>query len=225
MRCRRCMESLFYYIVSLEGLSANETKINLTGGKAMNTINVKKRDFSLKAKQLRKNGYVPGSVFGGPLKESISLQIDAVTALQLVRNEREGSKLDIRLDEKTIPVQIKEKTVNTMNNEILHISFQALTEDQPVNSIIHIIFKNAEKLTAILEKVITEIPYMSLPKNMIDTITIDVDGMPVGTALTIGDIPEINDEKIMLKLDKEDVVLRVKDVKRSGASAAQDAAE
>ena len=35
----------------------------------MNTIQVEKRDFSKKAKQLRRGGIVPGSIYGGPLKE------------------------------------------------------------------------------------------------------------------------------------------------------------
>ena len=45
---------------------------------------------------------------------------------------------------------------------------------------------------------LTEIPYAAFPKDMIDTITIDVDGMPVGTVLTVGDIPELVSDKIEL---------------------------
>ena len=56
-------------------------------------------------------------------------------------------------------------------------------------------------------------------KDMIDTITVDVDGMPVGTVLTIGDIPELNTEKIKLRVDKSEIILRISDVKHAGASA------
>ena len=185
----------------------------------MNTITVEKRDFSVKAKHLRKNGYIPGSVFGGPLKESISLQIDSATVQQLMRQKRVGSKLNLSLGGKVIPVHIKETAVNTLNNEIYNINFQALTADQTVNSVIHIILKNAEKITACLERMTSEIPYASLPEDMIDTITVDVDGMPVGTVLTIGDIPELNTEKIKLRVDKSEIILRISDVKHAGASA------
>ncbi len=65
----------------------------------------------------------------------------------------------------------------------------------------------------------SEIPYASLPEDMIDTITVDVDGMPVGTVLTIGDIPELNTEKIKLRVDKSEIILRISDVKHAGASA------
>lgn len=164
----------------------------------MDVIRVDNRDFTVKAKQLRRSGVVPGSVFGGPLTDAVSLQIDEGAVRKLFSHKREGSKVKLELDGKIIPVQIKEKSVNTLNNEILHVSFQALAADQKVNSVIHLILKNADKITATLVSQLTEIPYAAFPKDMIDTITIDVDGMPVGTVLTVGDIPELVSDKIEL---------------------------
>ncbi|MDD3430348.1 MAG: 50S ribosomal protein L25/general stress protein Ctc, partial [Oscillospiraceae bacterium] len=166
----------------------------------MNVITVNKRDLTVKAKQLRRSGMVPGSVFGGPLTDSISLQIDEATVRKLFREKREGSKLKIDLDGKLILVQIKEKAVNTLSNEILHISFQALKADRKVNSVIHILLKNTEKVTESLEKALMEIPYAALPEDMIDTITIDVDGMAAGSVITVVDIPELESEKIDLQV-------------------------
>jgi len=175
----------------------------------MNVITVHKRDFTIKAKQLRRSGIIPGSVFGGPLSESISLQIDEGIARKLIRDKREGSKLTLDLNGKLISVQIKEKTINTLNNEILHISFQALKADQKVNSVIHIILKNADKITDSLESRLLEIPYSAFPEDMIDTITIDLDGMAVGSVITVSDIPELVSDKIDLQVDKEEVVLQI----------------
>ena len=104
----------------------------------MDMITVEKRDFAVKAKKLRRLGLVPGSVFGGPLREALALQLEEADARRLVEQKREGSKLKIVLDGQQIPVQIKEKAVNLLNNDILHLSFQALQADQKVNSVIHI---------------------------------------------------------------------------------------
>lgn len=180
----------------------------------MDVITVNKRDFAVKAKQLRRDGMVPGSVFGGPLPDSISLQIDEGIARRLIRYKREGSKLKIDLDGQLIPVQIKEKTVNTLNNEILHLSFQALKADQKVNSVIHIILKNTDKITELLESVLLEIPYAAFPEDMIDTIAIDVDGIAVGTVITVADIPELMNDRIDLQVSKEEIVLRISDKRR-----------
>ena len=175
----------------------------------METINVQKRDFNVKAKKMRRLGMGPGDVFGGFLPESISIQMEEVVARKLIRLKREGSKVMMNIDGKTIPVQIKEKSLNPVNNEILHISFQALTEDEKVNSLIHIIIINDDKVAGILEKIHLEIPYASLPEDMIDTITIDADRMKVGTVLTVGEIPELKSDKIELQIDPESIVLRV----------------
>lgn len=191
----------------------------------MDVITVNKRDFAVKAKQLRRAGMVPGSVFGGLIPDSISLQIDEGVTRRLIRNKREGSKLKLDLDGQLIPVQIKEKTVNTLNNEILHISFQALKADQKVNSVIHIILKNTEKITESLETMLLEIPYAAFPENMIDTITIDVGGIAMGTVITVSDIPELVNDKIDLHVDKEEIVLRISDKRRSAKQPMEQTAE
>ena len=191
----------------------------------MNVIRVNNRDFTVKAKQLRRSGFVPGSVFGGPLPDSISLQIEEGTARKLLRQKREGNKLNLDLDGRIIPVQIKEKSVNALSDEILHISFQALKADQKVNSVIHLILKNTDKITATLEHQLIEVPYAALPGDMIDTITIDVDGMPVGTVMTVGDIPELASNKIELQIAADEIVLRITDKRHAASHAEQETAE
>lgn len=179
----------------------------------MENINVQKRDFTVKAKKMRRLGIIPGSVFGKSLPESISIQMEESIARRLVRLKREGSKLVLNIDGRAIPVQIKEKTLNTVNNEIEHISFQALSADEKVNSIIHIIVVNDEKITGSLEKIMLEIPYASYPEDMIDTITVDLDGMPKDTVLTVGEIPELKNDKIDLQVDYDSIVLKINDRK------------
>ena len=61
----------------------------------MDMITVEKRDFAVKAKKLRRLGLVPGSVFGGPLREALALQLEEADARRLVEQKREGSKLKI----------------------------------------------------------------------------------------------------------------------------------
>lgn len=191
----------------------------------MNPVTVDKRDFTIKAKKLRRSGIVPGNVFGRPLPEPVSIQMDEAVANRLFRNKREGSKLKLDLEGQLIPVQIKEKMVNTLNNEILHMSFQALKADQKVNSVIHILLQNAEKVTDSLEKMLMEIPYASLPEDMIDTITIDVAGMPSGSIVTVGDIPELKNDLIELQIAEDEIVFRLSDRKHDSDQRTEQDAE
>lgn len=175
----------------------------------MESINVQKRDLAVKAKKIRQFGMVPGSVFGKSLPETISIQMEESMARRLIRKKREGSKLLLNIEGQTIPVQIKEKSLNTLNGEIQNISFQALVEDEKVNSVIHILLVNEEKLGGQLEKLLMEIPYASLPDDMIDTITIDADGLKTGVILAVKDIPELISDKITLQVDPDEIVLRI----------------
>ena len=50
---------------------------------------------------------------------------------------------------------------------------------------------------------------------MIDTITIDVDKMPPGTVLTVGEITELKSDKIELQVDSDSIVLRLNDLKNN----------
>ncbi|QSX04974.1 50S ribosomal protein L25/general stress protein Ctc [Sedimentibacter sp. zth1] len=181
----------------------------------MDIITVEKRNEKAKAKQLRRSGILPCCVYGGSLPEAISIQMDQITANKLFRNNREGSKIKLKLDEQIIPVQIKDKTDDLLREEIIHISFQALKADQKVNSITHIILKNTDKVKGILEKMLLEIPYAALPNDMIDTVSVDLDGLLVGSIITVGDIPEFKNENVDLQVDTDSIVLRVSETKQA----------
>ena len=183
----------------------------------MDIIKVEKRDGQAKATQLRRAGIVPCCVYGGGLPESISIQMEQKTANLLLQRNREGSKVELELDGKRIPAQIKEKTRNFVDQSIEHIGFQALQANQTVNSVAHVILKNTESVGGILEQMLFEIPYASLPEHMIDTVTVDLEGVAVGTILTVADIPEFSSGHVALQLAEDSMVLRISDKKRAPA--------
>lgn len=102
-----------------------------------------------------------------------------------------------------------------------HFSFQALAADQKVNSITHIFLKNKDVVPGVLEQMIFEVPFSSLPADMIDTVTIDLEGLSAGTILTVNDIPEFRNERIELQIKGDSVVLRINDKKRAAVSCAE----
>ncbi|MEG2174545.1 MAG: 50S ribosomal protein L25/general stress protein Ctc [Oscillospiraceae bacterium] len=179
----------------------------------MDLITVEKRNETMKAKQLRRSGIVPCVVYGGALETSLAIQMDKATMNKLFHQKREGSKIILKLDDLVIPVQIKAETRDHMGNEILHVSFQALQADQKVNSVIHIILQNTDKITGSLEKMLLAIPYAALPGDMIDTVTVDLDAMQIGSIVTVADIPELQNDKITLQVELTSIVFRISDKK------------
>lgn len=102
-----------------------------------------------------------------------------------------------------------------MSGQVEHFGFQALSANKKVNSVTHIFLKNTELVPGTLEQMLFEVPFASLPADMIDTVTVDLDGMPAGTALTVKDIPEFQSDKIELQIDADSMVLRIVDKKRA----------
>ncbi|MEF9944995.1 MAG: 50S ribosomal protein L25/general stress protein Ctc [Lachnospiraceae bacterium] len=179
----------------------------------METITVMERDASTKVKKLRRSGMVPCVIYGGALSESISIQMEKTVADKMFKLKREGSKILLRIEEQEIPVQIKDQMRDCLTRELTHISFQALKVDRKVNSVAHILLVNEDKIKGTLEKMVLEIPYMSLPEDMIDTVSIDLDGIPNGSVKTVGDISEFQSKKIELQIETDNIVFRIRDKK------------
>lgn len=184
----------------------------------MNIVKAEKREPTAKAKQLRRMGIVPCVIDGAELKESLIIQIGQGDAKQLKRSKRNGSKIDVSLEGKTYHTLIKELEYNSVNNEIVHIGFHILDADKKVNSVADIILLNKEKTAGILELMQLQVPHAAKPQYLLDTVSIDVAEIPVGTALTIGDIPEFKSENIELQADSDNIVLRIRDKKRLSAN-------
>lgn len=191
----------------------------------MDTLKVSRRDFNVKAKKLRREGMIPASVCGGLLDEAISLQIDAAQAKKILCSIHIGARLQLDLDGKKIPVQLKQRDFDVVDNSLLNVGFQALAADQKVKSIISIELKNADKVDALIEQIMMDIPYESLPADMIDVIEVDLDGKTAGTTITVADIPELKSDKLTLAVNDDEVILKIIDKKRLGSEEAEETTE
>lgn len=47
--------------------------------------------------------------------------------------------------------------------------------------------------------------------NLTDSVTIDLEGMPAGTILTVDDIPEFRSERVEVQIKRDSTVLRISD--------------
>ena len=87
------------------------------------------------------------------------------------------------------------------------------------NSVADIVLINKEKVPGVLEQMQMQVPHAAKPKYLLDTVTVDLENLPVGTTLTIGDIPEFQSDEIELQADPGNIVLRISDKKRMDGKA------
>lgn len=191
----------------------------------MNIINAEMRDPAAKAKQLRRSGIIPCVISGANLKESLPIQIEQNIAQQLKRTKRDGSKIDIQVDNQIYHTLIKNMEYSTMNDSIIHISFHILDAEKKINSVADIVLLNKEKVQGILEQLQMKIPHAAMPEYLLDTVTVDLANLPIGTVIRIKDIPEFQSDKIESQVDPDTIVLRIKDKKRADTRVAEATAE
>ena len=182
----------------------------------MDTIKVEKRNLAVSVKQLRRNGIIPGNIHGGQLKESIAIQMPLASAEQIQRTMHVGTALLLENEGTKYPCLIKEIEKDKLGTKIAHIVFQALKSDVEVHSVAHIQVMNADKVPGQLEMMLFEVPFAALPGDLIDTVVIDLEDRPVGTQITVGDIPEFQNPRVRINEDPEALVLRINE-KRSFA--------
>ena len=176
----------------------------------MNTLKAETRDMSVKAKRLRREGYVTGNVFGREIEGSIPLKICARDVERLLKTCNKGSRLMLEADGKNYNVLIKEIDYDSMKNQVTEIDFQALVSGEKVHSVAEIILLNHEKIIeGILQQRLAEIAFQALPDALVDKIEIDVGDMKIGDAVLVKDLPIASAEGIELTTDPEAIVVAV----------------
>ena len=192
----------------------------------MNTLKAEKRTMDVKAKKLRREGYVTGIVFGREMKESVPVKMQKADVERLVKTNKKGIQIMLDVDGEKRNVLIKEIDYNPLKNQVDEIDFQALVSGEKVHSVAEIRLLNHDKVTAgVLQQLMEEIPYKAVPAALVEKIELDVGNLHVGDSIKVRDLAIASDKDVDLMADLDAVVVTVSPVKNAEASEAEDAAE
>lgn len=193
----------------------------------MNTLKAEKRDLAVKAKRLRREGYVTGNVFGKELEQSIPVKMLSSNVESLLKTTGKGGRILLDLDGQSYNVLIKEVDFNSMKHQITEIDFQVLVAGEKVHSVAEIELLNHDKVTnGVIQLHLEEISYRALPEDLTDRIQIDLDGVKVGDSIKVKDLPFAQNPQIELLTDPEAIVVSVTEVRNTEeAETEEEAAE
>ena len=176
----------------------------------MNTLKAEKRDMSIKAKKLRREGFVTGNLFGRELEDSIPLKFDKAEIEKLLKVESKGGQVMLEVAGETQDALIKEVDYNSMTRKIDEIDFRALVSDEKVASTAEIVILNREAVIGgVLQEDLSEVAYKAFPSALVETTTLDAAGLKVGDTVRVKDLEIAKNKDIDLKTDPEAVVLSV----------------
>ena len=139
----------------------------------MITLKVEKRNPEVKAKKLRRDGFVCGVLYGKEMKESTPIQLTEPEALRFIKANKEGTQVMLDLDGKQVDALVKNIDYDPMKKQIMALDFQALVKGEKISTSVPVKFENAEIVQGIVEQELSEIHYKADPANMLDTIVID----------------------------------------------------
>ena len=179
------------------------------GGKdKMNTLKAEKRSMDIKAKKLRREGYVVGNVFGKKIEGSIPVKFQKLELEKFLKKAHKGSQIMLDVEGTQYDALIKDVAYNPVAGRIDEIDFQALVSTEKVHSVVEVILENHDKIAeGVLQESLEEIAYKALPADLVDEVRVDVGDMKIGDVIRVKDLPIYADKKITIMTDPDAVVV------------------
>jgi large subunit ribosomal protein L25 len=143
-------------------------------------------------KRLRRDGLVPGVVYGGRGQENaISFKVSARTLRQVLVD---GSALiDLQVDGKTLPVIVKDRQLDPVRDEIIHIDLLEVRLDEKIQTQVGVQLEGIEeapgvKEGGVLEHVTHQLNIEALPTAIPEAVVIDVSGMEIAATMHLSEV-------------------------------------
>lgn len=174
---------------------------------------------TIKAKKLRREGFVTGCIFGREMAESIPLKMTKKDVDQLLKTEGKGGRVRLEVEGQAFDALIKEVDYNAMKGWVDEIDFQALVSTEKVHSFAEIHLLNADKLVAgVAQQMLHEVDFRALPSALVEKIELDIGDMKVGESIHVKDLDIAKDKDVDLMTDLDATVVIVTEVHASAAS-------
>jgi large subunit ribosomal protein L25 len=159
------------------------------------------------ARRLRREGGVPGIVYGGG-EDPVSFQVDERTLRLALQHA--GAVLELQIDGSAgTPVVVKDLVRHPVNGATVHLDLLRVRLDQAIQATVVLELVGGDdspgaKEGGVLEQVTRELTVEALPTDIPDSLQHDVSGMSIGDTLTLASLTA--PEGVTLVDDPETVV-------------------
>ena len=163
---------------------------------ANHVINVERREDEGKgaSRRLRRAGKVPAIVYGGELPP-VSIQLDHEKLWLAQQNEWfYSSILDLSLNGQIYKVLLRDLQRHPYKQQILHLDFQRVSDDQVLRTAVPLRFVNEDKSPAgktagvVIMHELTEVTVACLPKDLPEAVEVDLSDLAVGGVVHLSDL-------------------------------------
>lgn len=151
---------------------------------------------SKSAKAVRKEGLVPGVIYGG--KDTVHFAIPA-NELNSIVYTGDFFKVAIDVDGTTYTTIPKDMQFNPITDDLIHIDFQELVEGRKVKTSIPIRLMGRSKGVVeggVLQHKLLRLNVRIKPEDMIEELSLDVSDLELGQSIKVKDI-EVGDIEVL----------------------------
>jgi large subunit ribosomal protein L25 len=157
------------------------------------------------ARQVRRDGFIPAILYGGP-DDPKPIKIESHVFETLIRTPGGShSVIDFKLpNHAAIMALIREVQRDPVSREVLHVDFQMIEEGKPVHVALplHLVgIPKGVKLGGILEHITREIDVRCLPRYIVSSFDVNVEHLGIGDTISLADI-EIPDMEVLTERDR-----------------------
>jgi large subunit ribosomal protein L25 len=142
-------------------------------------------------KRLRREGFVPGVVYGGRDGNCTSFKVDSRALRQVLVGGQ--ALIDLKVDGKTRPVIVKDQQLHPVRDEVIHIDLLEVRLDEKIQTTVGVQIEGAEeapgvKEGGVLEHVTHQLNIEALPTAIPDAIHVDVSGMEIAATMHLSEL-------------------------------------
>jgi large subunit ribosomal protein L25 len=138
-------------------------------------------------RRLRREGRVPGVLYGGG-EEPVPFAVDERELRHALAAR--GAVVELQVDGSATPAVLKDTQIHPVRGETLHVDFLRVNLRQAISAIVGLEFVGAEdapgvKEGGVLEHVTREVNIEALPTDIPEAIQVDVSAMQINDTLTL----------------------------------------
>jgi len=142
-----------------------------------------------KVKRLRREGLVPGVVYGPVVNETVSVSVNSRVFSKFYMNHGHSTIFTLQWDGGSQPVLIREVQIDPVRRDIIHIDFFAPNMNVKLRQSVAIALHNVGDHEGVLQHVLNEVEVEALPADLPPEIVVDASGLAaVGDAIHVRDL-------------------------------------
>ncbi len=167
------------------------------------------------ARRLRREGRVPGIVYGGD-QGALNIELDHKDLYLNLRNERfHASILTLEVAGSKEQVLLRSVSMHPYRPQVQHVDFQRVLKDRKLHMKVPLHFTNAEKSPGVKDQggvvshVLNELDITCFPADLPEFIEVDLGNLAVGNSVHARDLAQPTGVELAIKQDENPVVATV----------------